>query len=177
MSLLPFFSIFVGLVVLIVLLSFFRPPWVRTIITILFIGVLGLSYTAVDRLLGLPRPINETMALIFGDEREITEAVVVADYQIPHKAIYLLLLVKDDDTPVYYEFEWTAENADRLQKAKEFSERTGGVGIMMKNPFEKSLENRPWEFEPIRPERGPQKQDAPINQQRQVVPRTIQPRA
>jgi hypothetical protein len=108
--------------------------WRAPITVIFFITAAAISYTALGELLGRPKPVD----IMTWDKPDVKEARVLAQFHVPKKAIYLLLMYKGLTAPRYYQFPWSEEASRELKKAKEGVKAEAIQGISLKNPFKKA---------------------------------------
>ena len=140
MATLPY--LFVGFVVLATVLGLIavwarRRLWVRVCAVVMVGGLMGLQFFALTDLLSRPKPTT----LAYG-QKAVDEAMVLAATIDEGKAIYLWLRVPGTPEPRYYAMDWDHEDAVALQRAiREAGHH--GTAVMMRSPFEKSLDDRP----------------------------------
>lgn len=127
---------------------------------LLFLSFLSL-YFGFTELLSRPKPVELEFL-----QRSVSEpAEIIASQWLEGKAIYLWVRLKEIAEPRYYVLKWNRKVAQALQKAQE--EAKGGK-VIMRLPFQPSLENRPPMIpHPIPPPKLPDKFGAP----EQVQPR------
>ena len=104
------------------------------------VGLLALTaavaYTAFSDLLSRPKP----MALEFIRD-DLGEAEVLGAALREGRGIYVWLRLPGVDEPRYYVMPWQLETAEELQKAMREADRNRS-GLLMRLPFEKSIERR-----------------------------------
>ena len=104
------------------------------------VGLLALTaavaYTAFSDLLSRPKP----MALEFIRD-DLGEAEVLGAALREGRGIYVWLKLPGVDEPRYYVMPWQLETAEELQKAMREADRNR-AGLLMRLPFEKSVEER-----------------------------------
>ena len=104
------------------------------------VGLLALTaavaYTALNDLLSRPKPTGLEFA--HGDTGE---AEVLGATLNEGRGIYVWLRLPGLDEPRYYVMPWRLETAEELQKAMREAERNRS-GLLMRLPFEKSIEER-----------------------------------
>ena len=140
MATLPY--LFVGFVVLATVLGLVavwarRRLWVRAGAGLMAGGLMGLQFFALTDLLSRPKPTT----LAYGHEA-VDEAMVLAATIDEGKAIYLWLRVPGATEPRYFVMDWRHEDAVDLQRAIREAGHHGSA-VIMRSPFEKSLDDRP----------------------------------
>ena len=112
--------------------------WRFPLMVVLFATYMGVSYFSLGQLLGQPKPVD----ILTWDRPDVEEARVLAQYFKRGEGIYLLLSYPGQEIPRYYEFPWNEEMMKALQKAKEAEVAEDIQGILLKYPFQPSLEDR-----------------------------------
>ncbi len=94
------------------------------------------AYTALNDLLSRPKPAALEFALDDTGEAEVLGATLKEG-----RGIYVWLRLPGLDEPRYYVMPWQLETAEELQKAMREADRNR-AGLLMRLPFEKSIEER-----------------------------------
>lgn len=151
----------VAVLFVIALVSFldWRAPRVVLATTIFLLGLV-LMYPGIVSLTGLPKPVE-----FIPFRTPIKEARVLGVYVIENKGIYLLLYARElGDIPRYYQFPYSPQGAEELQKQQKQGRKrvqegeAGDESFLMKLPFEGSLEDQKKFYPPPQP-RNPPKQE------------------
>jgi hypothetical protein len=111
-----------------------RNMLVRVVAVITLVALVGLNYSALINLLGLPKPMQYSRFEDF--EKESTVLAASIDEGL---GIYLWLRHPEVREPRYYKMEWDQEAAIDLKRAMDQSMRNHST-VMMSPDYENSLE-------------------------------------
>ncbi len=133
-----FYALFLGLAAALALIAVWsrRRLALRAGALALFALTVAVAYGAFNDLLSRPKP----SALEFAHD-QIEQAEVLGAALREGRAIYLWLRLPGIEEPRYYVLPWRLETAEVLQEAIREAERNRS-GLLMRLPFEKSLEER-----------------------------------
>jgi hypothetical protein len=102
--------------------------------------IMPLAYASFASLLSRPKPINLEWA-----RGVVADANVLSSMSREDEGIYLWLQLPDVAEPRSYVLPWSRSLAQQLQDAKREAERRGS-GVMMRLPFEPSIDDREPKF-------------------------------
>lgn len=111
-----------------------RGAW-RWVAPGLLVPLIALAFIAPATLLSKPKPIDWDWF------SSASEVAVLGSRIDEGEAIYLWLQIPDAEEPRAYSLPFDRKTAEALQEAQREAERNGS-GVMMRHPFERSLEQR-----------------------------------
>ncbi len=129
-----------------------RRLWVKLSAVVAVAFFLPVTYGAFSELLSRPKPVGIEWA-----QRTVPEAVVLGSRTIEDKAIYLWLGLKGQQEPRAYALPWSKNLARQLHAAQKEA-KAEGRSVMMRQPFERSLDQMERVFYPEPREAPPPKQ-------------------
>jgi len=136
------YTLFASLGIAVFLVSilgiFDKFPLRRSIISVFFMVALGVGYVAMGELLSRPKPVD----ILTWERPDVEDATILAQFLQEGKAIYLLLMYEGIIVPRYYQFPWNQEMAEKLQRGQRATALGDIQGMMLKFPFQNSLEGR-----------------------------------
>lgn len=150
---------------------------IKTVIVILFFGMLFLGSVSYFELLSQPKPV--TLEFIKSNEKSL-----ILSHQIieegPEQGIYIWIrLISDKENseqymrPFYYVIPYSKGVAQQLQDAMNQAKRNG-TGVIMEFPFDHSWEDRKSPFHPI-PQPSDGDKDTQEKQNSEPVPEYQRP--
>lgn len=137
-----------------------RRLWVKLGALMATAALLLVGYVALAEMLGRPKPVRIEWA-----RQELAEAAVLGARLDEGRAIYLWLGLDGVAEPRAYALPWSEPLARQLRGAQRAAEQNG-VQVRMRNPFERSLDEREEVFYAAPPPPPPPKappRDNPLN--------------
>lgn len=119
-----------------------RRLWVKLSAVVVVALFLPAAYAAFAELLSRPKPVSIEWA-----QRAVPEAVVLGSSMIEDKAIYLWLGFEGQDEPRAFALPWSENLAKQMRKAQQQAEAEG-TKVMVRQPFEKNLDEMERVFYP-----------------------------
>lgn len=150
------FSSFLGLIFILATIAIWSPrnPYVKSLALITSAILMGIAYFSLTEMLGRPKPIESEIL------RRNTETAVVVWYgMVEGKAIYLLLNIPEEKTPLFYVIPWNDKLAKQLHGAKQTA-KENGTRVRMGRPFEFSFDRYKRLFYAL-PQEAPPLKDKP----------------
>lgn len=113
-----------------------RRLWVKLGALATTAALLPIGYVALAEMLGRPKPVHIEWA-----RQELAEAAVLGSRLDEGRAIYLWLGMDGIEEPRAYALPWSEPLARQLRGAERAAEQNGAQ-VRMRNPFERSLDER-----------------------------------
>ncbi len=154
-----FAFILIPMLLALVIITVWSPRrfWVKIGAVLLGLGSVIVLYIGFADLLSRPKPVSlEWM------QRSAKQAVVLGAKAVEDEAIYLWLQLPAVRDPRYYKLPWDRKLAEELQKAMREARQKGG-SVVVKLPFEPSLDRKEKMFHPLPQPAAPPKDIEPNN--------------
>jgi hypothetical protein len=134
-----------------------RNLWIKVGALATTVAFLPVAYASLSTMLSRPKPIE-----LEWSRNQLAEAAVLGARLEEGKAIYVWLGMDGVDEPRAYSLPWSQELAKQLHGAQRAAEQTG-TEVLMRKPFENSLDeqNQLFYAAPVQPPQ--QKEVAPQN--------------